>query len=64
MGEPTERVNAQIEEARRALDRDLSRLETKVQQRLDWRSQIRRLPWLAVCCGAVVGLFVGKLMRG
>ena len=63
MGEATDRVVKEIEDARSALNRDLAALEIRVHRQFDWKLQVRRHPWIVVGCALIVGLTFTKLVR-
>ncbi len=62
MGEAPDRIVEEIEQGREALDRDLRALEARIRQRTDWRTQIRRHPWIAIATAIAVGYAVARLI--
>lgn len=65
MGETKELLVDEIEEARSALDRDLTALESRVKKEADVRMQVERQvekrPWLVAVAAIGCGIFLGMI---
>ena len=48
MGETPDEIKREIEETRQRIGANLSQLENRAKQALDWRSQFARRPWAFV----------------
>jgi hypothetical protein len=58
MGEAADQIVDEIEQGRKALDRDLNALERRIRRETDWKLQLRKHPWLAIASAIVLGYVV------
>ncbi len=63
MGETADRIMDEIEQARKALDRDLAAFERGVKQETDWKVQFDRHPWAVLGAAFVLGFLLWRLVR-
>ncbi|MFN7997177.1 MAG: hypothetical protein U0Q18_26415 [Bryobacteraceae bacterium] len=67
MGETTNEIVREIDQARSALEHDLATLEHRVKAETSLTVQTRKHPWIVagftVGCAVLVGLFVGRIIR-
>jgi hypothetical protein len=62
MGTTTDRLVADISEARDVLERDLRALQVRLKREVNPRVQARRHPWIAV--GVLAGAIAGAVVAG
>ena len=55
-----ERIRAEIEASRAEIAEAFSSLRGRVGERLDWRLQVRRQPWVAMGLAYAFGYLIGK----
>lgn len=63
MAETANGILEEIEQARIALDRDLSAFESRVRTETDWKLQARRHPWWVIGGVVVLGFLLFKILR-
>ena len=59
-----EALQAQMDTARRNISETVSNLKTEIGQALDWQTYVRRHPGTCLVSGGLVGLVLGRAMKG
>jgi len=60
MGETSDQIAHEIEQARAELGTNLQELENRFQQATDWRQHYQKQPFLMIGLAFVVGLLLGR----
>lgn len=63
MGEESEQLKEHIERKRDELGRNISELQAKMRQTMDWRTQFRERPLKMTGMAFLAGLLVAKVVR-